>query len=147
MNYMKLVPICALAIAVNGANAQGSSTPPAKPKTMMEMHHGMGSGWKELDAFHTVLAATWHPIAGESDFKPLREQAPKLVEAAKIWKESKAPAGCNSKEIGDAVATILAKSQIVADLVDKKATDAIVKAEMKSLHDQFESAEGGCKAK
>jgi hypothetical protein len=114
---------------------------------MMEMHHGSSSGWKELDAFHAVLAATWHPIEGKSDFAPVRAQAGKLAEAAKSLTESKAPVGCDSKEMHDAIASLALKSRAVADLASKKASDSDLKDAMKSLHDQFESAEGSCKQK
>jgi hypothetical protein len=46
--------------------------------------------WKEMNAFHRVLGATWHP-ASKNDLVPLRVRAKELKAAADAWAASKAP--------------------------------------------------------
>ena len=140
--------IVALAlVAAPSASAQGNPPPPPpKPMSGMESHHASSSGWKELDQFHEILAATWHPV-GMGDFKPVKEKAAKLLEAAKAWGDSKVPAKCDKKPVRDAVASSVLNANAVADLVAKQAPDSSVKDAMKKLHDGFEAAEDNCTAK
>lgn len=129
------------------AFAQAGTTPPKKEADHHQGGHHASSGWKELDAFHNLLATTWHPLESGADFKPVREHATHLADAAKAWSAAKAPAGCDSKEIKDAIAATARKSSEVADLVTKNAPEADIKTAMKALHDGFEKVEHGCKPK
>src|SRR5690242_20124 len=85
-------------------------------------HHAM-SGWKELDAFHALLAATWHPV-GSGDFKPIRDKADSLSLAAKAWGDSKVPAACDTDPLKSAIKDVVAGSAKVQQLVAKNASDA-----------------------
>jgi hypothetical protein len=117
---------------------------PAKEKAMKMGDDHMMSGWKELDAFHTVMAATWHPVSKSKDLSVIREKAGALSDAAHAWSKSKAPKACETKEIQDAIAAVVAQSKSVADLVEKKATDAEVTTALRDVHEKFEVVEKGC---
>ena len=147
----------ALFIAASSASAQ---TPPAQPpakgdkmgqmdhakehaKMEQDMHHAM-SPWKELDAFHMLVMATWHPAKDKGDMTATRAKSAELVASAKTLAASSAPKGCDAPKVKDAVKGLPAEAQNVADLVTKKADDATLKAALKTLHDKFEVAEGGC---
>src|SRR5688572_19431105 len=95
----KSIASFALALALTSAAAlplaaQAAGTP--APKAMD--HHAASSGWKELDAFHEIMAATWHP-AKSGDLKDIRAKADSLSASAKNWAASKVPAACDKKEI------------------------------------------------
>jgi hypothetical protein len=107
-------------------------------------HHAARSGWKELDTYHDLMAATWHP-AKENDLKPARAKADSLSAAAKAWSESKAPAACDNKAIKDAIAAVVTGSTKVLHLVHGNAPDAELKAAMHDVHERFEVVEKGCK--
>lgn len=109
----------------------------------MEMDHAM-SPWKELDAFHMLVMATWHPAAKSSDMAPTRAKAGELVASAKVLAASTAPKGCDAPKVKEAVKGLPAEAQGIADLVAKNADDATLKAALKTLHDKFEVAEEGC---
>lgn len=132
-----LTLIAALAVATPVA-AQTTT----KPAEKME-HHG-SSNWKELDAFHAVLAATWHPVSGSGDFTAIRAQSDSLAATAQRWASSKIPAGCDRKEIRDAIAAVVKGSGNVAALVARKATDSEVKTALGDVHTKFEVVEMGC---
>ena len=106
-------------------------------------HHAK-SGWKELDAYHTLMAASWHP-AKENNLKPIRAKADSLAAAAKVWTESKAPAACDNKAIKDAIADVMTGTTKVLHLVHGNAADADVKAALHDVHERFEVVEKGCK--
>ena len=107
-------------------------------------HHAAG-GWKEMDAFHTVLAATWHPASKSDDLKPLRERAGALADAARTWAAAAVPKACDTPATRSTIAAVATDARALADLVAKPATtDAQLKASLKALHDRFEPVEHGC---
>lgn len=114
----------------------------AAPLSAQE-HHAR-SGWKELDAYHDVMSATWHP-AKNNDLKPIRAQADSLSASARRWSESKVPTACDTKPIKDAIADVVTGSAKVAQLVAADATDADLRAALSAVHDRFEVVEKGCK--
>jgi hypothetical protein len=81
------------------ASAQTKPTPakPAAPAGhSMDHGHDMkepATGWKELDAFHELMAASWHPAKGQNDLKPAKAKAADLAKAAKTWSESQGAEG------------------------------------------------------
>lgn len=114
-------------------------------KGMMESHM-MGS-WKEMNAFHQVLAATWHPASEKSDLAPLKARAKELQTTADAWAASKAPAmptSCGSEAVRGAATKVAAEAKALVALVDSAADDARLKAALKSVHDAFEVAGKGC---
>jgi hypothetical protein len=127
--------------AATAATAAAQTT--TRPVEKME-HHAAASGWKELDTFHTLMAATWHPVSASNDFTVIRQKADSLTATSKRWAESKVPAPCDKKEIRDAIAAVVKGSEAVATLVAKKAPDAEVKTALHDLHEKFEVVEHGC---
>ena len=125
------------------AHGAGHAGHGAAPEQKGEEKHEM-SGWKELDAFHDVMSAAWHPAAKDS-LGPARASAAKLVEAARTFAKATAPERCNTPAIKAAVARLVPESEAVAALVTRKADDAAVKAALKTVHDTFHVAEDGCK--
>ena len=105
-------------------------------------HHG-SSGWKELDAFHTLMAATWHP-AKSGDLAPIRAKADSLSIAAKRWSESPVPKACDTAPVRAAIADVAKGSAGVAALVARKAPDAEIRAALHDVHERFEVVEHGC---
>ena len=144
----------ALMISAGVAVAQ---QPPAKAKPAAEQHkmgqmdhakeqeasHTM-SPWKELDAYHMLMMATWHPAKDKSDMAPTRAKIGDMVMSAKTLAASTAPKGCDSPKLKAAATALPIETQGVADLVAKKADDATLKAALKSLHEKFDVLEEGC---
>lgn len=142
----------ALVIAASSASAQASTPPKSDKKDAMdhskmeqEMHHAM-SPWKELDSYHMLMMATWHPAKDKGDLAPTRAKIGEMVASAKTLAASTAPKGCDAPKVKEAAAALPAATQGVADLVAKKADDATLKAALKGLHDKFEVVESGCVA-
>ena len=143
---------CRLAIALLltvslSVSAQDTTKP--KPESarggMMEDH--MMGPWKEMNAFHTVMAATWHPASQKNDLAPLRSRAKELLTTADAWAASKAPAmhgSCATDSVRTSVTKVASQSKALLSLVDNKADDAALKAALKELHDAFEVVEKAC---
>lgn len=148
--------VAALSMAVCSVAVSAQATPPkTTPKTMekpmemmdhskMEAEHGK-SAWKELDAYHMLMMATWHPAKGTGDMAPLKAKAADMEKAAKLWADSKPPKGCDAPKLKDAVAKVNTGSKDLAAMVTKGTDDATLKSKLSELHDTFEIVEGGCK--
>ena len=142
--------LLALTIAGPSALAAQDTTKPkpdsARAGMMMMEDHMMGP-WKEMNAFHRVMAATWHPAAQKNDVAPLKAKSKELLSSAESWLASKPPAmpaSCASEAVRTAVTKVVNETKAVLALVDSGADDAKLKAGLKNVHDAFEVAEKGC---
>jgi hypothetical protein len=143
-----VVALCASAVLAPQLAAQattGASRPDSAMKGAMSDH--MMGPWKEMNAFHMVMAATWHPASQKNDLAPLRAKATDLAKSAEAWASSKAPMmphGCNSEAVTNAIAKVAVDAKALAALVSDSTDDAKLKESLKALHDTFEVAEKGC---
>jgi hypothetical protein len=140
-----LVAIAGLVLFVPALQAQSATPPKAgmgHDESSMEDHH-QGT-WKELDAFHEVMGAGWHPAMHDS-LAPARATATKLVEAARVLSKATAPMGCDAPAIKTAIARLVPESEAVAALVARNAEDAAIKGALKTVHDTFHIVEESCK--
>jgi len=145
----------AIALALS-APAGAQATQPAVKKDdhaamhaehMKQMQAGKeakAEGWKELDAYHMLMMATWHPAKDKNDLSATRAKIGEMVAAAKAVAASKAPAMCQKPELAKAQAGLTGETEKVAAMVSAKADDTALKAAMKTLHDRFEVLEQGC---
>jgi len=169
---MRFTPVPSLgAVALLFASALAASPlaaqdkPAAKPKTadtsahkvdgMAGMDHNMHmmpgkkmdepkSGWKEMDAYHALVAATWHPAKANGDMAPIRAKAKEMVVAAKALAASTPPAACNKPALKEAATKLAPETQAIADMVAKNESNSALKDALKVLHDHFDVLEEGC---
>ena len=141
---VSLLPVIALAVSV-ALSARVHAQAPKHDMMAMEKEHAAATGWKELDAFHTLLAGTWHPVEKSKDFKPIRMQAADLADAAQALNAAKAPKQCDGKSVRDARAAISLGTRTLANQVVRKASDADVRKALQAIHTRFESVETKCR--
>lgn len=113
---------------------------------MVGMQGGMKeekSGWKELDAFHTVMAAAWHPVMA-GDFKPARAKAVELASALTAWQKSKGPAACENEATRTGLRGMTEDIRSYNDAVKREASDDAVRATLRRVHDGFEKFAEPC---
>lgn len=136
-----------LAVFAASASAQDTTKPkPEASRAGMMDDHMMGP-WKEMNAFHRVMGATWHPASQKGDLAPLKAKAKELLSAAEAWSASNppaAPASCGDSAVKAAAKTVVVESKALVAMIDAGADDARLKAGLKSVHDAFEVAEKGC---
>ncbi len=92
--------------------------------------------WKEMDEFHTVLSATFHPSQG-GDLAPLKSRSSELADKAIAWQKSKVPGGLNKKEIKSSLKKLTSASKELHRLVKNNTSDEMLKQKLSSLHDIF----------
>ena len=146
MRLRLVVPsaVAALALSAASAGAQHAGHHGAADTAKAQAAHA-ASGWKEMDAFHQLMMATWHPAQGKSDLAPTRAQAGAMADAARAWAAAAVPKACDTPATRTALSQLATDSRALADLAMKPATpDAELKAALKALHDRFEPLEHGC---
>ena len=132
--------------AMKGHDMKGHDMKGADMKGHDMKGHSM-SQWKEMDAFHATLAATYHPAAEKDDFAPLKAKAADLSAQARTWAASTAPASCATGDTKGAVDALAASTAALADQVSKGATESELKAAITAIHEKFETVEHGCMPK
>jgi hypothetical protein len=145
--------LLATSAALIAAPLSAQDKPPVKPPVAemdhskmdhSKMDHGAAKaeGWKELDAYHLLMMATWHPAKDKNDLAPIRAKAAEMVASAKLVAASKAPMSCQKPDLLKAQAALPGETEKVAAMVAAKAADADLKAGLKGLHDRFDVLEG-----
>jgi hypothetical protein len=143
---MRFSALLLLLVAPATLQAQGAAA--AKPDSARpSMDDHMMGPWKEMNAFHRVMGATWHPASSKNDLAPLKARAKDLATSAETWAASKpptTPASCGSAEVLAAVTKVAREAKALVTLVDAGADDAKLKAALKGVHDTFELAGHSC---
>jgi hypothetical protein len=100
--------------------------------------------WPELKAFHTVMAATFHP-AEEGDFAPLKEKAPELYRASKVLYASEIPSNYKPEETKKTLEALMIQCHDVWAHIDQKGSDEKLKTLITDAHEIFHKVMGECK--
>ena len=101
------------------------------------------TGWDELDAYHTVMAATFHP-AEEGNLKPLMERAGELAEKAKTLKASAIPEKYQKEGVKTSIKLLAKESKAMVKYVKTKPSDADLTKSITALHDRFHQVMEEC---
>src|SRR5688500_7904678 len=130
--------IAAFVAAIVPAQLTAQDTTRPKPDSgrgMMDDH--MMGPWKEMNAFHRVMAATWHPASQKGDVAPLKARVKELLTSADAWAASKPPAmpaSCGTEAVRNAATKVAPESTALVGLADSGAHEAKPKAALKGGH-------------
>ena len=139
VNSLVIALVAAVGVCLPAA-AQDVAKGPAKHA----MADRMASGWQQMDAFHKLIAATYHPVKSKKDLRPLREKADSLAAAARAWAASTPPASCASEEVRTTIGTISTDALALGNQVLAGDTDAALTTAITGLHSRFEKVEMQC---
>jgi hypothetical protein len=103
-------------------------------------------GWKELEAFHTVMAGTFHP-AEDGNLQPVRDKASDLLARAKTWQGSTVPPDCDQEKTAKALETLVDECEQVDSGVNAKKSDAELTKLITAAHDAFHAIVEKCRPK
>ena len=92
--------------------------------------------WKEMDAFHEVMAKTFHP-AEEGKLEPVKTRNKEMLDKATAWQNSTAPEGYNQKAVKKSLNDLVKGAKEINKLVKENAQDNIIKEKLSALHDVF----------
>ncbi len=100
--------------------------------------------WKELNAFHEVMAQTFHP-SEKGDLAPIRARSGEFLEKAKALQAGKIPASFDTPEIHKSIDALVKGAGELNDMIRKRASDAAVTKKLADLHDVFHTIVGLCR--
>jgi hypothetical protein len=100
--------------------------------------------WKEMDDFHVVMAATFHP-AEEGNLQPIRTRSTEMADRAVAWKGSDAPEGYDKKAVNKTLKKLVQGAKEIDKKVKANATDKELVAELTALHDVFHQIMEKCR--
>ncbi|HYC40490.1 MAG TPA: hypothetical protein VEB63_08380 [Chitinophagaceae bacterium] len=92
--------------------------------------------WVEMEEFHKVMGATFHP-AEEGRLDPIKTRSGEMLEKAKAWKRSEAPAGYDKNAVNGSLKDLVKGARKLDKMVKEKASDEAITAQLTKLHDIF----------
>lgn len=102
-----------------------------------EKHDEKMGEWKEMDSFHKIMAAAFHPMKDSGNIAPVKQLAGQLADEAERWATSSLPEQVNNDEMKSALEKLKKDSRALADEISKGASDDVIKEKLNALHDQF----------
>jgi len=93
--------------------------------------------WKELDAFHEIMANAFHPLKDSGNVAPAKQLIKQLADEAEKWSNSELPEKVNTPEMKEKLQKLKADTRSLENEIQSGATDDIIKKKMNQLHDQF----------
>jgi hypothetical protein len=92
--------------------------------------------WKEMEAFHDVMAATFHP-SEEGKLEPIKSRSQEMLDKAVAWQTSAAPQGYDKNAVKSSLKKLVTGAKEINKLVKNNAADPVLKEKLSSLHDVF----------
>jgi hypothetical protein len=98
--------------------------------------------WAEMESFHDLMAAAYHPVYDSSNLAPARELAGKLAESAASWSQAELPEKVNNDNVRNTLIILRDSSASFSAAVAAGKPDSVLKARITSLHDVFHKLHG-----
>lgn len=92
--------------------------------------------WPEMDAFHLIMAESFHPFKDSGNLEPAKKYAAEMAQSAAKWAEAPLPEKVNTPEVKEKIALLKSGTAEFANLVQQGDSTQIGEA-LKSLHDLF----------
>ena len=102
-------------------------------------HEAEPGDWKELNAFHRIMAEAYHPLKDSGDLAPARKLINQLADEAEKWSSAALPNRVNTPEVKEKIQKLKTEARALANDISSGASDEMVKDRMIKLHDQFHS--------
>ncbi len=145
MKKVLFIALCGL-LSV-GANAQtnkkADKATRMAPATAAVADHDKKADWPQLNAFHKVMAQTYHP-AEKGDLNPIRKRSGELMEAMKNLIGNPFPDAYRTSDMKVAVANLEDRVTGVYKMVEAKAGDEELMKGLTEAHDAFHKIAGMC---
>lgn len=135
-------------MACNTSTNEGGDEPNAQEESKVQATEVASSEEatefdQKQEAFHTFMAATFHP-AEEDNLAPLREQHADMATAAKELAQTDIPAKYADKNLNQQLSNLVAGTKEISQMVEDGAEDAELKQAIFDLHGVFHDIMGAC---
>jgi hypothetical protein len=98
--------------------------------------------WPEMDSFHDLMAAAYHPVYDSSNLEPAKALAEKLAVSAASWSQAELPEKVNNDNVRNTLIILRDSSASFSAAVASGQPDSVVKARITGLHDIFHKLHG-----
>jgi hypothetical protein len=98
--------------------------------------------WPEMDSFHDLMAAAYHPVYDSSNLEPAKALAEKLAASASSWSQAELPERVNNENVRNTLIILRDSSASFSAAVASGQPDSVVKARITGLHDIFHKLHG-----
>jgi hypothetical protein len=100
-------------------------------------HEEESGDWKELDAFHKIMAKAFHPLKDSGNLDPTKQLVNQLADEVEKWSSADLPEKVNTPEVKEKLQKLKTDSRTLANDIHDGASDDLIKEKMFKLHDQF----------
>ena len=97
---------------------------------------GQSANWKEMDDFHAMVSKALHPAEG-GNLQPVKENSSSLLDKAKAWQASSAPAAFQYPKLKDDLGNLVASCSKLDDAVKTKKSNKTIKDLAMQTHTAF----------
>jgi hypothetical protein len=99
--------------------------------------HEEPGDWRELESFHKVMAAIYHPLKDSGNLAPAKRRIAQLAAEAEKWSVAAVPERVNTPEMKEKLQKLKADAKTLAMEIERGAPDAAIREKIVKLHDQF----------
>jgi hypothetical protein len=92
--------------------------------------------WPEMDAFHLIMAESFHPYKDTLNLGPARANADALASAAEKWSDAPLPKKVNNDDVKAKLQQLKTDTKAFAEIV-KSGDDKAIGEALTRLHDLF----------
>ncbi len=92
--------------------------------------------WPEMDAFHLIMAESFHPYKDSSNLEPAKQLASEMAASAARWSEATLPEKVNNSAVKQKINLLKGATAEFAQLVHTGSDEEIGEA-LTALHDLF----------
>ena len=96
---------------------------------------------KALDDFHYQLAFTYHPMADDSNFTPIRNRSTQLSNAAAEVKRVADSLAIKETSIINDVNQLAEKCRALDEAIQKGTSDDMIRTQLTAIHSEFHELE------
>lgn len=93
--------------------------------------------WKELDAFHEIMAASYHPLKDSGNVEPAKKLIGQLADEAEKWSTAALPEKVDNEKVKANLQQLKTDTRALADEIKNGATDEVVKEKLTAIHTLF----------
>ncbi|MCS6991031.1 MAG: hypothetical protein NZL95_04145 [Chitinophagales bacterium] len=94
-----------------------------------------------VDDFHYTLAFTYHPMADDSNYQPIRNRSAELLEKARLIEKAMYGEASLPEEIESKIDVLVSSCAALHDVIQQGATDTAIFSRLSRIHDLFHDVE------
>jgi hypothetical protein len=130
--FLFLFAMCIAATSC-GDKKQESSDDDSTSRHDQESAH---EEWKEMDDFHNIMAASYHPFKDSMNLAPAKTNASEMAASAEKWSSAPLPKKVDNEEVKIKLQALKTSTAAFVETA-KSGDDKLIGESLSKLHDEF----------